>query len=66
MNVNIGERKSHTVRRRGGEKMKVMIGSVILLMIIGFGVWLMLSPLFKKIGSGAGKIKKTLEDDGDE
>ncbi|AKQ73187.1 hypothetical protein SFC27_02500 [Bacillus licheniformis] len=46
--------------------MKVMIGSIILLLIIGFGVWLMLSPLFKKVGSGATKIKKTLEDDKDE
>ncbi|ASB89132.1 hypothetical protein OZL92_17990 [Bacillus sonorensis] len=46
--------------------MKVMIGSIILLFIIGFGVWLMLSPLFQKIGRGASKIKKTLEDDTDE
>ncbi|MDA1475241.1 hypothetical protein [Bacillus changyiensis] len=46
--------------------MKVMIGSVILLLMIGFGVWLILSPLFEKIGNGARKIKKTLEDDQDD
>ncbi|MDA7027893.1 hypothetical protein PJ311_15055 [Bacillus sp. CLL-7-23] len=46
--------------------MKVMIGSVILLLMIGLGVWLMLSPLFEKIGNGARKIKKTLEDDQDD
>ena len=33
--------------------MKVMIGSIILLVIIGFGLWLMLSPIFKQVGSGA-------------
>ncbi|MDI5791693.1 hypothetical protein PO124_35115 [Bacillus licheniformis] len=45
--------------------MKVMIGSIILLLIIGFGVWLMLSPLLKSRKRGD-QIKKTLEDDKDE
>ncbi len=37
--------------------MKVMIGSIILLVIIGFGLWLMLSPIFKQVGSGAKNSK---------
>lgn len=40
--------------------MKVMIGSIILLVIIGFGLWLMLSPIFKQVGSGAQKIQKVM------
>lgn len=51
MNVNISEMIlfSHTINQqmqKGETKVKVMIGSIILLLIIGFGVWLMLSPLF--------------------
>lgn len=37
--------------------MKVYIGSVIVVIIILFGVWLMLSPSFKKVGDTASKIK---------
>ncbi|MBT2575183.1 hypothetical protein J7E26_14705 [Bacillus sp. ISL-51] len=43
--------------------MKVIIGSIILLVIIGFGLWLMLSPIFKQVGSGAKKFKKSWEED---
>ncbi|AKL84627.1 hypothetical protein C6W22_02675 [Bacillus atrophaeus] len=46
--------------------MKVIIGSIILLVIIGFGLWLMLSPFFKKVGSGASKFKKSWEEDRNE
>ncbi|AEB23809.1 hypothetical protein QRX25_08735 [Bacillus sp. L381] len=43
--------------------MKVMIGSIILLVIIGFGLWLMLSPIFKQVGSKAKKFKKSWEEE---
>ncbi|ARC58822.1 hypothetical protein J5TS1_31910 [Bacillus licheniformis] len=47
-------------------RVKVVIGSIILLLIIGFGVWLMLSPTFSKIGDKASKLKNVLEDDKNE
>ncbi|WP_191991997.1 hypothetical protein [Bacillus aerolatus] len=43
--------------------MKVFIGSVIIILIICFGIWLMLSPSFKKVGDAAHKLKDKLEED---
>lgn len=43
--------------------MKVFIGSVIIILIIGFGVWLMLSPSFKRVGDTAHRLKEKLEED---
>lgn len=46
-----------------GEYMKVYIGSIIVVIIILFGVWLMLSPSFKKVGDTASKIKGNIEEE---
>ncbi|GIN25435.1 hypothetical protein NSQ93_22070 [Bacillus sp. FSL W8-0445] len=46
--------------------MKVVIGSLIILFIFAFGVWLMLSPTFGKVGKQATKIKKIMEEDKNE
>ncbi len=43
--------------------MKVIIGSVIVILLLGFGIWLMLSPSFEKIGETAEKMKGKLEED---
>jgi len=43
--------------------MKVYIGSIIVVIIILFGVWLMLSPSFKKVGDTASKIKGNIEEE---
>ena len=40
--------------------MKVYIGSIIVVLIILFGVWLMLSPSFKKVGNSASKLKESI------
>ncbi|MGC4376389.1 hypothetical protein WD019_05525 [Fictibacillus sp. Mic-4] len=45
--------------------MKVFIGSLLVVGLIGFGVWLILFPSFKKIGGAAEKIKNFLGDDED-
>lgn len=47
--------------------MKVFIGSVIVLLLIGAGIWLLLSPSFKKVGETASKVKKNFkgEDNGE-
>lgn len=48
--------------------MKVFIGSVVVLLIIGVGIWLMLSPSFKKVGETASKVKEQFkeEENGDD
>ncbi|WP_257351215.1 hypothetical protein [Pseudalkalibacillus decolorationis] len=38
--------------------MKVFIGSVIIVILLGIGLWLLLSPTYKKVGSTAKKYKK--------
>ncbi|MFL0363496.1 hypothetical protein [Bacillus sp. PK3_68] len=43
--------------------MKVVIGSVIIILIICFGIWLMLSPSFKKVGDTAHRLKEKLGED---
>ncbi|WP_197090935.1 hypothetical protein [Bacillus sp. FJAT-27231] len=43
--------------------MKVFIGSVIIILIICFGIWLMLSPSFKKVGDTAHRLKEKLGED---
>ncbi|WP_203363553.1 hypothetical protein [Bacillus sp. REN10] len=43
--------------------MKVFIGSIIVILLLGFGVWLMLSPSFKRVGDTAYKLKEKLEED---
>ena len=46
--------------------MKVFIGSVIVLLLIGAGIWLMLSPSFKKVGETASKVKENFKEDENE
>ncbi|WP_172656722.1 hypothetical protein [Domibacillus robiginosus] len=43
--------------------MKVFIGSVIVLLLIGAGIWLLLSPSFKKVGETASKVKENLKEE---
>ncbi|MFB6465613.1 hypothetical protein ACE38V_02215 [Cytobacillus sp. Hz8] len=45
--------------------MKVVIGSLFVIALLGFGIWLVLSPTFKKVGDSAKKIKDYLEDEED-
>lgn len=46
-----------------GNWMKVYIGSIIVIILIGFGVWLMLSPSFKMFGESAHKLKRSIRED---
>ncbi|MCI2253065.1 hypothetical protein RG959_05625 [Domibacillus sp. 8LH] len=43
--------------------MKVFIGSIIVLLLIGAGIWLMLSPMFNKVGETADKVKNRLKEE---
>ncbi|WP_169829339.1 hypothetical protein [Domibacillus antri] len=43
--------------------MKVFIGSIFVILLIGAGIWLMLSPSFKKVGETASKVKEKLKED---
>lgn len=43
--------------------MKVFIGSVIVLLLIGAGIWLLLSPSFKKVGETASKVKENFKEE---
>lgn len=43
--------------------MKVFIGSIIVILLICFGIWLILSPSFSKVGNTAQKLKEKLEED---
>ncbi|WP_173719817.1 hypothetical protein [Bacillus massilinigeriensis] len=45
--------------------MKVFIGSLFVIALIGFGVWLVLSPSFKKVGDSAKKVKDYLDNEED-
>ncbi|WP_187119435.1 hypothetical protein [Bacillus testis] len=45
--------------------MKVWIGSVIVILLIAAGVWVMLSPSFTKIGETAEKLKGKAEEEED-
>ncbi|WP_199484553.1 hypothetical protein [Peribacillus glennii] len=45
--------------------MKVFIGSSIVVILLCIGIWLMLSPSFKKIGDTAKRIKEKLGGDED-
>ncbi|WP_198936764.1 hypothetical protein [Domibacillus epiphyticus] len=42
--------------------MKVFIGSILVILLIGAGIWLMLSPSFKKVGETASKVKDNLKE----
>ncbi|WHY73628.1 hypothetical protein [Fictibacillus enclensis] len=48
--------------------MKVLIGSIIVVLVICFGVWLILSPSFKKVGDTAQKLRENVqgEENGEE
>ncbi|MDM5198048.1 hypothetical protein QUF84_08190 [Fictibacillus enclensis] len=48
--------------------MKVLIGSIIVVLVICFGVWLILSPSFKKVGDTAHKLRENVqgEENGEE
>jgi F0F1-type ATP synthase membrane subunit b/b' len=41
--------------------MKIILGSIVMLIILSVFLWLSLSPLFRKIGSVAQKGSKRLE-----
>ncbi|WP_167374920.1 hypothetical protein [Gottfriedia luciferensis] len=43
--------------------MKVMIGSILIIFLFLFGLWLMLSPSFEKIGEKSVKVKNILKDE---
>lgn len=45
--------------------MKVWIGSVLVVLVLCFGVWLMLSPSFKKVGDSASKLKEKMQEEQD-
>ena len=45
--------------------MKVIIGSIIIVLLICFGIWLMFSPSFSKVGDTAQKLKHKMEEDED-
>ncbi len=46
--------------------MKVFVGSVIIILLIGFGIWLMLSPSFKRVGDKAYRLKEKIKEDDNE
>ena len=43
--------------------MKVFIGSIIVVIFLIIGFWLLMSPTFKLVGSKAEKIKNKLEEE---
>lgn len=43
--------------------MKVFIGSIIVVILLCFGIWLILSPSFKSVGETAHKLKAKIEED---
>ncbi|WP_419884276.1 hypothetical protein ACN6MY_15025 [Peribacillus sp. B-H-3] len=43
--------------------MKVLIGSIIVVLLLCLGAWLIISPAFTKVGDTAKKMKKNLEED---
>ncbi|MCK6256211.1 hypothetical protein LCY76_06300 [Fictibacillus sp. KIGAM418] len=45
--------------------MKVLIGSILIVLVLCFGVWLILSPSFKKVGDKATKFKEKLQEEQD-
>ncbi|WP_180954608.1 hypothetical protein [Bacillus sp. V5-8f] len=45
--------------------MKVFVGSIIVVILLCIGIWLLLSPSFKKVGDTARKVKKKLREDKD-
>jgi hypothetical protein len=47
----------------GAIGMKVFVGSLLVVILICVGIWLMLSPSFKKVGDTAHKLKQKLEED---
>lgn len=51
---------------RGGNQMKVIIGSIIVIILLGIGIWLMMSPSFQQIGDTVYKLKKKLKEDEDD
>ncbi|WP_199880781.1 hypothetical protein [Bacillus massiliglaciei] len=46
--------------------MKVIIGSVLVILLICIGIWLILSPSFKKVGEKAFELKQKFEEETDE
>ncbi len=49
--------------RQEGNLMKVIIGSIIVVFLLGIGIWLVMSPSFKQIGDGAYKLKEKWQED---
>jgi hypothetical protein len=43
--------------------MKVFIGSIIVVGLLCVGIWLLLSPTYKKVGNAAKKYNKFWEDE---
>lgn len=49
---------------KGGNVMKVVIGSVLVVIMLVFGLWLSLSPSFKRVGKKTTDFKnKVFNDD---
>ncbi|MEH6945385.1 hypothetical protein [Bacillus sp. JJ722] len=46
--------------------MKVVIGSIIVIFLLGIGIWLIVSPSFKHVGDTAYKMKKKLKEEDDD
>ncbi|WP_179865468.1 MULTISPECIES: hypothetical protein [unclassified Bacillus (in: firmicutes)] len=42
--------------------MKVILGSIIIILLLLFGLWLLLSPTFEKIGDKTVKVKNILKE----
>ncbi|MEH6939600.1 hypothetical protein V7056_17385 [Bacillus sp. JJ664] len=43
--------------------MKVIIGSILIILLFLLGIWLILSPTFQKIGEKSAKVKNILKDE---
>lgn len=43
--------------------MKIFIGSLFVIALMGVGIWLVLSPSFKKVGDSAKKVKEYLDEE---
>ncbi|WP_180233006.1 hypothetical protein [Bacillus sp. AFS055030] len=42
--------------------MKVLVGSILIILLLLCGIWLLLSPTFEKIGEKSAKVKNILKD----
>jgi len=43
--------------------LKVLLGSILIILLLLFGIWLIISPGFEKIGEKSSKIKNILKDE---